>query len=229
MSDALYGLIGALAGSAITAATAYVGPLHLQRRSLAEARQETARARQREEDAREAARLREAEQARTVEQRQYEERRRAERTEAFMRLTRIRSTTREWDALLHRYEQDLTWRRSPSVENFDQEMEQVARDARAAVDEAAHDGVRVPQGPGSPSYHPPGWHEPLEPEVIAATAALAAATSVVREHLLADEAPSPERLTELRQSLAKAENARHALNSFLMDLVERNTLAQPPT
>lgn len=151
MSDALYGLIGGLAGSAITAATAYAGPLHLQRRSLVEARQEAARARQREEAAREAAGLREAEQART-----------AERTEAFMRLTRIRSTTREWDALLRRYVQDLTRRRRLSVENFDQEMEQAARDARAAVDEAAYDGVRVPQGWGSPIHHPPGWHEPLD-------------------------------------------------------------------
>src|SRR5438046_6201758 len=114
MSEALYGLLGALGGALITGAAAYWGPLQMQRRAFAAERDRDEAARRDAEEARREEQLRAVSAEVTS---KFQAQREAETT----RIIRMRTTTRAWSEFLARSIQDLGLGRPADVERFDEQ------------------------------------------------------------------------------------------------------------
>ncbi|GAA2445543.1 hypothetical protein [Streptomyces glaucus] len=210
MSDALYGLIGALGGALIVGVTAYWGPLQAQREALARAREESEQAR------------------RDAEQKEAAERVRARREAAAERIIRVRTTTRAWSQLLQRYLQDLRHGHDVSLPDFDAAVHAARTEAHAAIDRAMDHGLLVllPQTPGHTHYRQPeaAFDEQrrmhVRPELQSVTVALNEAMSLMRMVILGGDPVPQDRIEELQTALAEADDARHELTLFLMDRLE---------
>lgn len=136
MADALYGLLGVVGGSLVTAVAGIWGPLQLQRRELNRQRDELTRA-----------------QAEST---------RAQRdvlvAQAAEAIVLMRTAAREWEQLLKRFAQDLSAGRSVDVSDFDSAVWSVRQEALAAVDRSVVTvGIWVEQD-GSPAF---GLHSTL--------------------------------------------------------------------
>ncbi|MGW4995410.1 hypothetical protein ACWEQ3_48970 [Streptomyces mirabilis] len=133
MSDAVYGLIGALGGSLLTAAVAYWGPLHQQREVAKQAEL------QRSADMRRAEM--EIEAART----QAEEARRGEEIRAEIgRLIDVRSALRVWQFVLDRAHDELKWAGPLDLDRFREDERELMTKGMRALDEVMHDQWFVP-------------------------------------------------------------------------------------
>jgi hypothetical protein len=233
MSDALYGLLGALGGALISAAAAYWGPIQAQRRANAAAAEQARVARETE------AAARAEELARAEVQREYdkqvarhrererqrdfaaENQRRADKDErhsAIERVIRIRTTNRAWCQTLGRYLEDLTAGRIIRVEDFDKEVRHDRDDAQSAIDMTMHDGFMVRQTDRSPALPP---QETLGFKASHSAIALNQASAALRAAILASQPLLADRLAELDRVVTEAEAARSALTSMLWDYVER--------
>jgi hypothetical protein len=146
MSDALYGLIGAVGGALVTAAAAYFGPLQIERRRLDQQRQEaeSARAEMRRQ-AQEERQAQDAREALAVE--------RAEKQAAIERIIHIRTSTREWSQLLARHVQDIARGRRVNLADFDVSMQQLREKTQKALDQVIQDGLWVIQSATSFGMH----------------------------------------------------------------------------
>lgn len=126
MSDAVYGLLGALAGAIVAGAATFYGPLQVQKRALREASAE------RQSTLASAAASRQSESQRAQ----------------VARVVQVRKAMAAWDNLL--------WRTFRLLENgivdpmvFSQAAEQVRTDASTALYEALNDGLYIPGTQGS--------------------------------------------------------------------------------
>ncbi|MFC9616638.1 hypothetical protein [Streptomyces sp. NPDC056938] len=219
MTEALYGLLGALGGALITGAAAYWGPLQMQRRAFAAERERDETARREAEAARREEQLRaaSAEQAS-----QFQAQREAETT----RIIKMRTTTRAWSDFLARSIQDLGLGRPVDVERFDEQALATRNDAHSALDHALHDGIWIwqssygwpPQQHGAPLQH---WVPPAHsPEQLRVRTALARVTELTREAVIKGEQLDTEGVAALRNALDKADEARGALNAALFNRLE---------
>ncbi|MFE2736754.1 hypothetical protein [Streptomyces sp. NPDC057889] len=128
MSDAVYGLVGALGGSLVTAAVAYWGPLHQQREVAKQAELQRSAELRRAEIEIEAARA------------QAEEARKHLRNQAEIgRLVDVRSTLRAWELVLDDAFLEMRISSTFDVDRFrETEQEAMAKGLRA-LDEVMHD------------------------------------------------------------------------------------------
>ncbi|MFE4306680.1 hypothetical protein ACFQ9H_28035 [Streptomyces sp. NPDC056517] len=203
MSEALYGLLGALGGALITGAAAFWGPLQTQRRAFAAERERRSAEQERAATAEETA--------------QAQARREAETT----RIIRMRTTTRAWSDFLARAIQDLGLGRPVDADWFDEQALAVRNEAQSALDHALHDGLWIWQS----SYGwPPQLPHPVppahSPEQIRVLGALGRATVLTREAVIRGERLDTMRVTALRNALDKADEARGALNAALFNRLE---------
>ncbi|MFE5689152.1 hypothetical protein [Streptomyces sp. NPDC056512] len=144
MSDAVYGLAGALGGSLVTAAVAYWGPLHQQREVAKQAELQRSAELRRAEIEIEAARA------------QAEEARKHLRNQAEIgRLVDVRSTLRAWELVLDDAFLEMRISSTFDVDRFrETEQEAMAKGLRA-LDEVMHDDWYVVISYyGDPTYGP---------------------------------------------------------------------------
>ncbi|MDX3529407.1 hypothetical protein P1P75_24060 [Streptomyces sp. ID05-39B] len=122
MSDAVYGLLGALGGAAVAGAAAYWGPLQLQNRARREAQAERA--------------LAQAEAAETQ---------RLELLRAQVaRVVLVRRSIAVWDDLLNRTLRAIGTERRADPEEFRQAADHARAEASSALYEALNDGLYIP-------------------------------------------------------------------------------------
>ncbi|MFE7113937.1 hypothetical protein ACFU99_00710 [Streptomyces sp. NPDC057654] len=245
MSEAVYGVLGALGGSLVAAAAAYWGPLRLQRQTAAHDRmrlraEQQAAAQAEAAAAQAAAEEREyrEQQARLDEQRLrrslWEERMRIEeakaisrRETAIKRIVLVRTTAREWSQILDRILQDLEHGQDVTVEHFDRHVSPLRSATQAALDGAMQDGFGVVAQSRSSSTRYRNMSdemnlrrgEAVRVEVGVTSVALSQATMQIRAALLAQERTA-EQLSELRLCLEEANDARHAMTVMFMELIE---------
>lgn len=213
MTEALYGLLGALGGALITSAAAYWGPLQMQRRVFAAERERDETARREAEAARREEQIRAASAEQTS---QLQAQREAETS----RIIRMRTTTRAWSDFLARSIQDLGLGRPVDVERFDEQTLAARNETQSALDHALHDGIWIWQsGYGFPAQqlrvqpaHSPEQFRVLE--------ALARVTELTREAVIKGERLDTEGVAALRNALDKADEARGALNAALFNRLE---------
>ncbi|MER5521641.1 hypothetical protein [Streptomyces sp. NPDC002763] len=133
MSDAVYGLIGALGGSLLTAAVAYWGPLHQQREVAKQAELQRSADMRRAEMEIEAARA------------QVEEARRGDEIRAEIgRLVDVRSALRVWQFVLDRAHDELKWAGPLDLGRFREDERELMTKSMRALDEVMHDQWFVP-------------------------------------------------------------------------------------
>ncbi|MCL7377450.1 hypothetical protein [Streptomyces sp. 35G-GA-8] len=208
MSEAIYGLLGALGGALVTSAAAFWGPLQIQRR----AREETE---QRAEQERTASAVRRDAERVEAAAREAQTRREAE----INRIIGVRATFRDWSDLLARAIQDLELGRSLSIDDFDIAVASAQNDAQAALDHVLHDGAWIPQS---------NYGFPLRPtdptlegqRLRVLTAALKHATSLVRAAVIPGRPFSEAEAEDLRRTLEQADAARGALSTALLNRLE---------
>ncbi|MFE7439476.1 hypothetical protein ACFU7X_03310 [Streptomyces chartreusis] len=122
MSDAVYGLLGALGGAIVAGAATFYGPLQLQKRALREATAE-----------------RDSAHAQAEVARQY-----ALQRAQIGRVVQVRKSMAAWDNLLDRMYRQIQSRRVVHPDEFRQAAE-CARDvATAALYDALNDGLYIP-------------------------------------------------------------------------------------
>jgi hypothetical protein len=233
MSAALYGLLGALGGAIITAAAAYWGPVQAQRKANAAAAEQARESReaeaaaQAEEVARAEVVRERAEQVARHRARERERdfgaenarRRKADRQhDAIERIIQVRTTNRVWCQTLGRYLEDLRAGHIVQVEAFDKDMRQDREDAQRAIDATLYDGFQIRQTGRSPA---PDRRETVASKASPSAVALNEATEALRAAILAPQPLSADRLDELDQVLADAEQARAAMTVVLWDYLER--------
>ncbi|MFD7323003.1 hypothetical protein ACFV9D_18230 [Streptomyces sp. NPDC059875] len=127
MSDAVYGLLGALGGAAVAGAVAYWGPLQLQKRAR-----------------------REAERERELAQTEAAETQRLELLRAQVaRVVLVRRSVAAWDDLLRRTLRAVGSRRQADPEEFRQAADHARAEASTALYEALNDGLYIPITNGS--------------------------------------------------------------------------------
>ncbi|MFF4803243.1 hypothetical protein ACFY1U_33320 [Streptomyces sp. NPDC001351] len=133
MSDAVYGLIGALGGSLLTAAVAYWGPLHQQREVAKQA------------ELQRSADMRRAEMEIEAVRAQAEEARRGEAIQAEIgRLVDVRSALRVWQFELDRAHDELRWAGPLDLDRFREDERELMTKGVRALDEVMHDQWFVP-------------------------------------------------------------------------------------
>jgi hypothetical protein len=221
MSEAVYGLLGALGGTFVSAAAAYWGPLQVQRRSAAAeaARSESARREavaEREEARQQAERervasavIRESERAEAASVREHER-----RESEINRIISMRTTTRDWANLLARTVQDLELGRPVSISQYDTDVARIQGRAETALDHALHDGVWIRQ---SAYGYPAGGAGNEGQRVIAFLGEVA---QLMRAAVIKGEPLEQSQAAELRRSLDRADEARGAMSSALLNHLE---------
>lgn len=246
MTEALYGLLGALGGALITSAAAYWGPLQMQRRAFAADAERTEATRREAETEREAARQAEVGRAEAARQEAEAERElarqqadqlqetvrslwqvqreeaaanqaRARREQEITRIIAMRTTTRAWADLLSRSIQDLELGRSVDVEQFDAEVSVARSKTQSALDHALHDGVWISQS----SYgFPPNSRNQRRVEQPRILAALGQVTALTRAAAIKAEPLSSAQTEQLRLALDRADEARGTLSGALLNRLE---------
>ncbi|MET7534262.1 hypothetical protein [Streptomyces goshikiensis] len=203
MSDAMYGLIGALGGSLSTAAAAFWGPLRVQRQALREQREQSSQAQRLAQEERDSA-LRELEAARLQEQ----------RTAAVARVVLVRTSTAAWHDLLDQKVKDISYGPAVDLGAFDQAVMNLRGEARTAIYHALYEGLWIPQT----SYGYPAG-QPLIMD------ALDHATELVRESLVmtpprGDHSIQPHNRDAIHAALSAVMSARAALSQGLLQRIE---------
>ncbi|WP_330358369.1 hypothetical protein [Streptomyces chartreusis] len=122
MSDAVYGLLGAIGGAIVASAATFYGPLQLQKRALREAAAERASTHAQAEAAR-----------------QYELQR-----AQIGRVAQVRKSMVAWDNLLDRTYRHIQSRRVVDPDEFRQAAERARDAATAALYDALNDGLYIP-------------------------------------------------------------------------------------
>ncbi|MGO4752772.1 hypothetical protein AB4212_29890 [Streptomyces sp. 2MCAF27] len=227
MSDAVYGLLGALGGSAITAAVAYWGPLQVERRRHAqqrEAAREAAReARMDAEASRAELRTQAEEERRAAEAREAAAVEKARKEEAKDRIIDIRTSTREWSQLLGRYVQDLSRGRPVDIAEFDLITWSVQRTTQSLLDASMRDwhGYVL----GTPGYQDRGIRSerrlsilPPEMRTDDVFQSLVQAGRIIRGSVLAESPVDPGDVEIAWQAMDRVEEQRRVLNSRLRDI-----------
>ncbi|MGQ4713935.1 hypothetical protein ACUN22_09635 [Streptomyces anulatus] len=222
MSEAIYGLLGALSGALLTSGAAYWGPLQLQRRVLtADSERSAAARREAERDRAEAQRQAEQDRIATALSQESERseaaavKAHARREAEITRIISMRTTTRAWSDLLARTVQDLELRRPVTVEAFDSLVTSARDKAEAALDHALHDGIWIAQ---SAYGFPMTADRPGEQSRV--LAALRLVTELIRAAVIRGQPLNPPQALELRQALDRADAARGTLNTKLLNRLE---------
>lgn len=206
MSDAVYGLIGVLGGSLVTAAVAYWGPLHQQREVARQAESQQHADMRRAEMEIEAARA------------QAEEARRHVRNQAEIgRLVDVRSTLRSWQLVLDVALAEMQLAGALNLDRFrDQEHQAMTKSLRA-LDEVMHDHwyVRISQygDETSPPTHRSSPHGPL-------VEALQEYAARIRELGLARRPPSLGEKEELEELRAHVVQERGRISEMVEERLE---------
>ncbi|MFH8416094.1 hypothetical protein [Streptomyces collinus] len=232
MSEAIYGLLGALGGALITSAAAYWGPLQIQRR-VHTAEAERSDAARREAEAEREAAQQSAEQERITSAALRESERleaaavqaHTRRESEINRIISVRTTTRGWADLLARTVQDIELGRHVDIEQFDTEISTARGKAHAALDHALHGGVWIPQSTyGYPShgYAYPAPSQPGRPDeqLRGLVVALGKVTELIRAAVIRGERSDDSQSAALRQALDRADLARGALATALLNRLE---------
>ncbi|WP_405798739.1 hypothetical protein [Streptomyces sp. NBC_01506] len=199
MSEAVYGLLGALGGALVTGGATFWGPLQAQRSAL--------RAQRRQAEAT----MRETEAANA------EVQGRANREAETTRVILMRTTTRTWHDLLARTIQDLKLGRLVDIESFDEAVAIARNSAQSALDHALHDGIWIHQS----GYGYPYPSESGSPEQSRVLHALRRVTELTRVAVIKQEPLDTVRTEELERALVKADEARGALSAALLNRLEQ--------
>jgi hypothetical protein len=202
VSQALYGMLGALGGALFTGTIAYFGPIQMQRRAFAEQREQAAAARRDSETAT----LRASG--------------RADREAETTRIVLMRTTTRTWRDLLARTVQDLELGLLVEIAPFDEALDVARGGAKSALDHALHDGIWIHHSAyGYPALPAAGQGD--SGEQLRVLEALDRVTQLTRAAVIRREPVDEEQLARLRQALDAADEARSALSARLLNRLEQ--------
>ncbi|MFF4353823.1 hypothetical protein [Streptomyces sp. NPDC001530] len=208
MSDAVYGLVGALGGSLLTAAVAYWGPLHQQREAAKQA------------ELQRSADLRRAEMEIEAARAQAEEARRHVEIQAQIgRLVEVRSTLRAWQFLLDGALAEMKVVGSLDLDRFREEEQEAMRKGVRALDEVMHDQWYVPishyeLAPGDP---PTEWMDRSFSPNGLLVEALKEYGARIRALVLAGRPASVEDMRKIDRLRAEASRERGVMSEIIED------------
>ncbi|MET7906654.1 hypothetical protein ABZS86_36520 [Streptomyces sp. NPDC005355] len=212
MSDALYGLMGALGGSVVTAVAAYWGPLHQQREAAKQACWEAEF--QRAEDRRLAEMQVEAAREETQAAREEAQAAREEvaKQEQIGRLAEIRTALREWQEVLDRTVQEM-WNGAPvNLERFDAAEDSARIRASRAIDDVMRDEWFIPQSKYDRHDGTGRYRTSANGQVMAA---MRDYRDLIRESVLSNSQASPALLRDLMWSQAEATEMRGMMSQVI--------------
>ncbi|WP_326715708.1 hypothetical protein OG758_48265 [Streptomyces sp. NBC_01474] len=206
MSDAVYGLVGALGGSLFTAAVAYWGPLHQQREVARQAELQRSADMRRAETEIEAARA------------QAEEARRHAAIQAEIgRLVDVRSTLRAWQFVLDGASAEIQLGIF-DVDRFREEEREATAKSMRALDEVMHDSWYVSLSHYGDAYEPPPTHSSSAHGLL--TEILKAYGARIRTLGLAGRPASVEEKEQLNELKARASHERGRMSEIIEDRLE---------
>ena len=208
MSDAVYGLVGALSGSLMTAAVAYWGPLHQQREVARQAELQRIAEMRRAEMEIEAARA-QADEAR----------RHVRYPQEIARLVEVRSALRAWQLALDDASADMQLMGALDLGRFREKEQEVMAKALRALDEVMHDHWYVPV-----SYY--GEEPTREDELLVETLKMWGAR--IRTLGLSGRPLSVEEKEELDELRAQASRQRRRISDFIEKRLESIFIRHEP-